>query len=375
MDSTEKDFFNTDLTNDPIPGDISTTPQETNSNNQEIENITAKSTSPEDPEAGGTFSQCGSSNLRKSVDPEKIKSIRRLVSKLQLTPKTESSVKRILRLKAKTAKNCNEKQKQLTGSGTNSNVMNAATQSKTNATETNTESGGSLTESMEGNGLNAREDSNLAHATQRKTKNTELEIPTFKSNSSPNIYIEDPDEKDEDDDGDDFYLDDFPEEEKTLKHANTMPLLYVDRGEKEFPARAVEQRETSFHKEIFLLQEYREHRPSTAKRRASITIKNLAKEAETDLKHSWLLDEQTRELWAKFEERKRALTIVISDEDPMSAIEQRLEEVKMMSKPRKDMRHVLERLPKDQKENILVSTHLIFHRNTEISSVNLCVAK
>ena len=190
---------------------------------------------------------------------------------------------------------------------------------------------------------------------QKKSKNRTVELPAIKCISSSHICIEDKTEKEDDDDDDDFYLDESSEEDKPLKHANTMPVLPMDRGEHAFPSRVIEEREASFHKEYFFFHEMREPRPSTAQRRASVTIQNLAKDAEADLKHSWLLDEQTKEQWKKFEERKRALTIVIADEDPIAAIEQRLEEVRMMSKPRKDMRHVLERLPEEQKDSILVS--------------------
>ena len=363
VDSAEADFINAaQLTNDPIPGNSSTPPTLTNSQGPEdFTVVQSQAASPDDSGVGtADLSLSRISNLRNSEDTgsrTRITSLRRLVSKLQLTPKTENSIKRILRAKAKNIKDRSTHKK---GSGTNSKIMNTSTQSKPNVkeSESNTESGTALTESTEGDTLNAREDSSLKRSSKKKRQNIALEVLTIKCASSPNIYIEDKDEKDSDDDEDDFYLDDV-EEEKTLKHANTMPVLPMNRVELGFPEPAVEEREKSFHKEIFLLQEYREQRPSTAQRRASLTIKNLAKDAEADLKHSWLLDEQTRELWKKFEERKRALTIVISDEDPMTAIEQRLEEVKMMSKPRKDMRHVLERLADSQKENIIVSLLII----------------
>ncbi len=49
------------------------------------------------------------------------------------------------------------------------------------------------------------------------------------------------------------------------------------------------------------------------------------------------------------------LTTVFSDQDPLTAIEARLSEVKMMSKPRRDERHVLDRISPKQKALVLVS--------------------
>ena len=86
---------------------------------------------------------------------------------------------------------------------------------------------------------------------QKKSKNRTVELPAIKCISSPHICIEYKTEKDDDDDDDDFYLDESSEDDKPLKHANTMPVLPMDRGEHAFPSRVIEEREASFHKEYF----------------------------------------------------------------------------------------------------------------------------
>ncbi len=202
-------------------------------------------------------------------------------------------------------------------------------------------------------------DSPLASSRKKSTANTAApappKLPSIKAASVHNISLvtnKDEKEEDDEDDSDDYVV----EDEKKLKHAKTLPVLPLDRGEQGFPKKHVEEREHSFLKKdtSILLQEIQEIRPSTAKRRASITVKNLAKDAEADLKHSWLLEEQNRELWKKFEERKRQLTIAVTDENSLSVIEKRMEELRQMSKPRKDTRHVLDRLAETQKQTVLV---------------------
>ncbi len=352
----------------------------------------------------------------------KIRSLRKLVSQMKLMPSTknESNISRKLKLKAQKAKERNEKQKHL-NENTATTTNATETKEKTDAKEAappETDSKSCQPEEMEASAgkttateqIAAETEAPMAETTEmsseaesnanKDTENTmnsvedpeetekpepvppegkkstsasrevtlqmdrqksKVVIPASKLSgikvpSLPNIYLGTKDENDEDDDDDfdDFYA----EEEKKLKHAETMPVIPLDRGEPAFPERVIPERERTFiGKEIFLLQKIREARPPTAKRRASITIQNLAKDAEADMKHSWLLEEQNRELWKKFEERKRQLAIVIADENPLQEIEQRLEEVRLMSKPRKDPRHVLERLPEDQRNNIMVSTH------------------
>ena len=189
---------------------------------------------------------------------------------------------------------------------------------------------------------------------QIKGKACGPKLPRLKAASAPEMYLGEKDEDNHGNDNDEY--DDNFDEEKQLQHANTMPTFPLNREKSALPTVITEKRQNSFlDKEVIPHDQFGEIRPSTSKRRSSVTIKNLAKEAEADLQHSWLLDEQTKEQWRKFEERKRLLTIVVSDEDPMSDIEQRLEEVKMMSKPRKDMRYVLDRLPADMKDKITVS--------------------
>ena len=324
--------------------------------------------------ASASANQSASTNQSRSAEGDsrtQIKSLRKLVSKLKLAPsassKPEAKIGRILKSKAKKARDArdskdakdrNEKQKLENKAMDDSNSNTGSKTNLVSGSETNSDSGVAVTSGEEDTSYMKEEEGKNTKSTtknvQKKSKDKPLELPAIKCISSPHITIEDKNEKDDDDD-DDIYLDDSSEDDRPLKHANTMPVLAMDRGDNAFPSRVIEEREASFHKEYFFFHQMREPRVSTAQRRASVTIQNLAKDAEADLKHSWLLDEQTKEQWKKFEERKRALTIVIADEDPIAAIEQRLEEVRMMSKPRKDMRHVLERLPEEQKDSILVS--------------------
>ena len=80
--------------------------------------------------------------------------------------------------------------------------------------------------------------------------------------------------------------------------------------------------------------------------------------AEEEVKHNWLLEEENKIRMKRFENRKNRLMIHISDDDTVDAIDDRLEELRMMAKPRKDERHVLDRLSKDQRERILVSSKI-----------------
>ena len=80
------------------------------------------------------------------------------------------------------------------------------------------------------------------------------------------------------------------------------------------------------------------------------------RQAEEEVKHNWLLEEENKSRMKRFESRCNRLTIAISDEDAVDAIEDRLEELRMMAKPRKDERSVLDRLTADQREKILVSS-------------------
>ena len=366
MDSLDKHFFNSQLPNNHTP----LSPQREHSSNglEEFPGPSSPYGERGDNASASTSANQSTSNQSRSAEGDsrtQIKSLRKLVSKLKLAPspssKPEAKIGRILKTKAKNAKDRNEKQKLENNKGMDSNSNTGSNTNLVSGSETSSDSaeavvgGDGDNSSMKDESKNSSNQKSTAKNDQKKSKNVTLELPAIKCASSPSIHIEDKNEKEDDEDDDDFFLDESLEDDKQLKHANTMPVLPMDRGEHAFPSRVIEEQESSFQKEFFFFHEMREPRASTAQRRASVTIQNLAKDAEADLKHSWLLDEQTKEQWKKFEERKRALTIVIVDEDPIAAIEQRLEEVRMMSKPRKDMRHVLERLPEEQKDSILVS--------------------
>ena len=375
VDSLDKHFFNSQLPNNH------TAQLEHSSNGvEEFPGLCSPCGESRDNASDSTSANRSTSNQSRSAEGDsrtQIKSLRKLVSNQKLTPslkqeskiglvpstssKPESRIGRILKTKAKNAKDRNEKQKLENNKAMDSNSNLGSNTNLVSGSETSSDSGLAVgggdanSSSLKDDGKSSTNHKSTAKNDRKKSKNVTLELPAIKCASSPSIHLEDKNEKDDDEDDDDFFLDESFEDDKQLKHANTMPVLPMDRGERAFPSRIIEEQESSFQKEFFFFHEMREPRASTAQRRASVTIQNLAKDAEADLKHSWLLDEQTKEQWKKFEERKRALTIVIADEDPIAAIEQRLEEVRMMSKPRKDMRHVLERLPEEQKDSILVS--------------------
>ncbi|ELT93381.1 hypothetical protein CAPTEDRAFT_212926 [Capitella teleta] len=80
--------------------------------------------------------------------------------------------------------------------------------------------------------------------------------------------------------------------------------------------------------------------------------------AEEEIKHNWLLESEKTILMKKFSRRKHQLTICVPDEDPMVSISKRMEEIQMMTKPRRDERYVLDRIDPVKSEIILKYKHI-----------------
>lgn len=79
------------------------------------------------------------------------------------------------------------------------------------------------------------------------------------------------------------------------------------------------------------------------------------KEAEDEVTHDWLLQGKFKDDVEKFNRKKHRLTVRVPDEDPMVAIERRLDEIRLMAKPRRDGRYVLDRIDQEQRDLITVS--------------------
>ena len=88
---------------------------------------------------------------------------------------------------------------------------------------------------------------------------------------------------------------------------------------------------------------------------AGISLDAREKEAEEEVSHNWILETENQKEKRKKQQLAAKLRIQIPDEDPMSSIEKRLDEIKMMTKPRRNTSYVLERVTPEQKEKILVS--------------------
>lgn len=78
-------------------------------------------------------------------------------------------------------------------------------------------------------------------------------------------------------------------------------------------------------------------------------------EAEEDVKHNWVLEEELKENERRFKHRQKALNVHVPDEDPLVAIEKRLDEIRQMSKPRLGEDNVLQKVESSKRDYILVS--------------------
>ena len=83
---------------------------------------------------------------------------------------------------------------------------------------------------------------------------------------------------------------------------------------------------------------------------------SMQDQVEREVKSNWLLDEELKNARKLFERREQALKIVLPDEDAMEVIEQRMSEIRHMSKPRRDERHVLDRMPSPLRDSVVVSS-------------------
>ncbi|XP_055895018.1 uncharacterized protein LOC106065948 isoform X2 [Biomphalaria glabrata] len=75
--------------------------------------------------------------------------------------------------------------------------------------------------------------------------------------------------------------------------------------------------------------------------------------AEFEIEHNWLLKDETEKRYKRFERTKKQLTIHLPDEDPMEGINNRLEEINSMVKPKIQLLDFLGNFNKEQKERVL----------------------
>ncbi|RUS70055.1 hypothetical protein EGW08_022180, partial [Elysia chlorotica] len=80
--------------------------------------------------------------------------------------------------------------------------------------------------------------------------------------------------------------------------------------------------------------------------------------AEFEIAHNWLLKEETEIQAKKFVQTKRKLTICLPDDDPLEGINNRLEEVQSMVKPKVELSDFLEELDPEQRERIYKITDM-----------------
>ena len=76
--------------------------------------------------------------------------------------------------------------------------------------------------------------------------------------------------------------------------------------------------------------------------------------AEEELKHNWILAEEELQRRKLSQLREARVLMSLAKEDPLDDIEQRMEELSLMAKPRRDERPVLDRVSEKQKQLILV---------------------
>ncbi|GFO10676.1 cyclic nucleotide-binding domain-containing protein 2-like [Plakobranchus ocellatus] len=87
--------------------------------------------------------------------------------------------------------------------------------------------------------------------------------------------------------------------------------------------------------------------------------------AEFEIAHNWLLKEETEIQAKKFIQTKRKLTICLPDDDPLEGINNRLEEVQSMVKPKVELSDFLEELDPEQRERIYVSFKRLMMKGRE----------
>ncbi|XP_035824877.1 uncharacterized protein LOC101847947, partial [Aplysia californica] len=85
------------------------------------------------------------------------------------------------------------------------------------------------------------------------------------------------------------------------------------------------------------------------------------KAAEFEVAHNWMLKEETERNARKFDRTKRKLTICLPDDDPLEGINNRLEEVQSMVKPKAELSGFIEDMDPEQRERIYRITNMDFH--------------
>ena len=112
------------------------------------------------------------------------------------------------------------------------------------------------------------------------------------------------------------------------------------------------------------LSETRGSKPSSAEvQTEKVTVaadqkKAALLKAEEELRHNWVLSEGLKEAERRFNYRQHILTVTVPDDDPLIAIETRLDEVRRMTKPRKVEESVLQNVEPNRRELIMVRTPL-----------------
>ena len=87
-------------------------------------------------------------------------------------------------------------------------------------------------------------------------------------------------------------------------------------------------------------------------------FRDVAHQADEEVEHNWMLQEAAQKKLNKLQTLKRIISISLPDEDPMVTIQRRIDEVKLMTRSKKQGEEggLLSWLPPERREFVMVST-------------------
>lgn len=83
-----------------------------------------------------------------------------------------------------------------------------------------------------------------------------------------------------------------------------------------------------------------------------------------EMEHNWILQEDLRQKQEDILIHSKKVRISLPDEDPMATIQNRIEELQTMSKPRAEFANFIETLSPEQKERIMVRIYIYIYNNS-----------
>ena len=92
-----------------------------------------------------------------------------------------------------------------------------------------------------------------------------------------------------------------------------------------------------------------------------VSRKNLEKAGEYIVDHDWILQENLAKEARRMSSVRNQTRIIVPDDDPMEAIQSRLDEVTMMVKPKAEWGNFIDTIEPEQRAKIMVSTLLIIY--------------